>query len=450
MDILAERRILSVSQFTMLVRGLLEENFAHVWVSGEVSNLATPSSGHLYFTLKDAGAQLRCVMFRASARASRFRLQDGMGLLVRGRVSIYDQRGEYQLIVEYLEPQGIGALQMAFIQLKERLAKEGLFDEARKRSLPPFPRRVGVVTSATGAALHDILTVLRRRSAGVEVLVCPVKVQGEGAAAEIAAAIADLNRYGQIDVMIVGRGGGSMEDLWAFNEEVVARAIHGSKIPVISAVGHEVDFTIADFVADLRAATPSAAAELVAKSTLEMGMALSALVHRLQISIRQRLERSRSDLRGLSLALKDPLLLVGHMAQRVDDLTGRLERTVQTGMARRAERLESARNRLRILNPLLTVEREREKLAALLSRAELLLHRSLVAGREAAALQSGKLHALSPLATLARGYAVVTIVPDGRAVRDGGTLRPGDRLDIRFSRGRAVARVESADGGGNS
>ncbi len=294
MELFSDRKILTVSRLTALIKGVLEENFEHVWVEGEISNLAMPVSGHLYFTLKDAAAQLRCVMFRASSRALRFKPKDGMGVVVRGRVSLFEPRGEYQLIVEYLEPQGIGALQLAFSQLKERLAKEGLFAEAHKKPIPRLPQRIGVVTSATGAAIHDILNVLNRRFANVEVLIYPVKVQGEGAAREIAQAVKDFNRYGNIDVMIVGRGGGSIEDLWAFNEEVVARAIYHSRIPVISAVGHEVDFTIADFVADLRAPTPSAAAELVVKSKAELDAELDALSHRL----RQAIHRSLADCRG--------------------------------------------------------------------------------------------------------------------------------------------------------
>src|SRR5512136_2779310 len=270
MDIFADKRILTVSRLTALIRSTLEENFEHVWVEGEVSNLSTPSSGHLYFTLKDAGAQLRCVMFKGAVRNLRFRLKDGMGLILRGRITVYEQRGDYQLIAEYAEPLGIGALQLAFEQLKERLVREGLFDESRKKPLPVLPQRIGVVTSPTGAAIHDILTVVNRRFANVQILIVPVRVQGDGAAAEIAAAIDDVNRYGAVDVMIVGRGGGSLEDLWAFNEEAVARAIARSRIPVISAVGHETDYTIADFAADLRAPTPSAAAELAVKDRDEL------------------------------------------------------------------------------------------------------------------------------------------------------------------------------------
>jgi len=325
MDLFAERTILSVSRLTSLLKDLLEENFQQVWVEGELSNLSQPASGHLYFTLKDSGAMVRCVMFRSNAKALKFRLEEGMVLILRGRLSVYDQRGDFQIICEYLEPQGAGALQLAFMQLKERLATEGLFDEAHKRPLPLLPRRVGIVTSSTGAAIHDILNVLGRRFAALELLICPVHVQGNGAAEEIAQAIDDFNRLQAADVLIVGRGGGSLEDLWAFNEEAVARAIHRSSIPVISAVGHETDWTIADFTADLRAPTPSAAAEMVCTSSEELSRQVSDLNHRLKQAIQKQLQLANRNLQGLSRALHDPSLLLGHLGQRLDDLSQRLD-----------------------------------------------------------------------------------------------------------------------------
>ena len=442
MELFNEKRILTVSQLTSLVRGVLEDNFDHVWVQGEVSNLALPSSGHCYFTLKDAGAQLRCVMFRAAARAARFRLQEGMGLVVRGRISLFEPRGEYQLIVEYLEPQGIGALQLAFEQLKERLAREGLFDEARKKPLPKLPRRIGIVTSATGAAIHDMLHVMRRRYANLEVLIRPVKVQGEGAAAEIAQAIRDFNRYREVDVMIVGRGGGSLEDLWAFNEEVVARAINQSRIPVISAVGHEVDYTIADFVADLRAPTPSAAAELVVRSKAELEGELEGLAHRMQQAMRHLLARRRGDVALLSRTLKDPSLRLYHLGQRVDDLAERLSPAMRNALARRWERVAYLENRLRLRSPALEMARAREAFDVLLARAEHALHRQMERSRERVATASGKLQALSPLATLARGYAIVRKMPDNTVVTDSRLIKGGDLVRIAFKRGNATARVE--------
>ncbi|HYS44260.1 MAG TPA: exodeoxyribonuclease VII large subunit, partial [Geobacteraceae bacterium] len=408
----------------------------------EVSNLAMPGSGHFYFTLKDAGAQLRCVMFRASARQLRFKPKDGMGLIVRGRMTVFEPRGDYQLIVEYLEPQGIGALQLAFVQLKERLAREGFFEESRKKPIPRLPQRIGIITSATGAAIHDILHVLDRRFANVEVLISPVKVQGEGAAQEIAGAIRDFNRYRDIDVMIVGRGGGSLEDLWAFNEEAVARAIFASRIPVISAVGHEVDFTIADFVADLRAPTPSAAAELVIKSKEELEAGLTALSHRLRIAMIHRLAVVSGELENLARSIKEPSMLLGRLAQQLDHLSERLSAAAREGMVRRAERLVFFRNHLRLVTPAVQVERARELLLSLEARGENAIQRALDRSREAAAVSAGKLQSLSPLLTLSRGYAIACRLPDKSAVRDGRTLVPGDRLDLTFQRGGALCVVE--------
>lgn len=445
MELFSEKRILTVTQLTSLIRGVLEENFEHVWVEGEVSNLAMPASGHLYFTLKDGGAQVRCVMFRASARALKFRPRDGMGLIVRGRITVYDQRGEYQLLVEYLEPRGIGALQLAFIQLKEKLAGEGLFDERHKKPIPPLPQRIGIVTSATGAAIHDILNVLNRRFANVEVLIRPVKVQGEGAAGEIAAAIDDLNRYGAVDVMIVGRGGGSLEDLWAFNEEMVARAIHRSRIPVISAVGHEIDFTIADFVADLRAPTPSAAAELVVKSKEELAARVEFLRHRLVQGMRKVLAENRGEVDTLSRSLRDPTMLLGHLSLRVDDLSVRLERALQACLARRRGELDVLRNHLRLMSPALEVERMRERIMALSARGDAALRRRLDRLREETAVAAARLDVLSPLGTLARGYNIALRLPECRVVTKGGQLVPGDRLKLRFYRGGALCRVESTE-----
>ncbi len=442
MELFSDRKILTVSRLTQLIKGVLEENFEHVWVEGEVSNLAMPLSGHLYFTLKDAGAQLRCVMFRASARVLKFKPKDGMGLIVRGRVSLFEPRGEYQLIVEYLEPQGIGALQLAFAQLKERLAKEGLFDEAHKKPIPKLPQRIGVVTSVTGAAIHDILNVLDRRFANVEVIICPVKVQGEGAAAEIAGAVKDFNRYGNIDVIIVGRGGGSMEDLWAFNEETVARAIYHSRIPVISAVGHEVDFTIADFVADLRAPTPSAAAELVVKSKAELSAGLDALSHRLRQGIRHLLSEHRGKMQTLAGSLKDPSMLLGHLAQRIDDLGERLDYAWRGELKRKNDRLAYLANGLRLTNPAVQVERGRERLLSLHARGEHALHLIFERQRERLAVNSGKLQALSPLQTLGRGYAIARLLPQGAVVKDSGQLSAGDRIDLSFHRGGAICAVE--------
>ncbi len=446
MDIFSDKRILTVSRLTALIRSTLEENFDQLWVEGELSNLGTPASGHLYFTLKDGGAQLRCVMFKGAAKNLRFRLKDGMGLILRGRLSVYEQRGEYQLVAEYAEPLGIGALQLAFEQLKERLAKEGLFDASRKQPLPLLPQRIGVVTTPTGAAIHDILTVVNRRFANVQLLIVPVRVQGEGAAAEIAAAIDDLNSYGGVDVMIVGRGGGSLEDLWAFNEEVVARAISRSRIPVISAVGHEIDVTIADFVADLRAATPSAAAELVVRSKQELESQVESLAHRLVREMTQLLRGKRAELERQSQLLRDPTLLLGRLAQRLDDQSARLSLALSATLGRRQERVAALIRHLRILSPSLQVERCRERILTHSARMEQGVRRLLDGRHEEAAVLAARLQTLSPLETLARGYAVARILPGRRVVRDGGELVPGARLEIVLHRGRALCRVEESSG----
>jgi len=397
MELFSEKKILTVSKLTTLIRDLLEENFEHIWVEGEVSNLATPSSGHLYFTLKDSRAMIRCIMFRNAANALKFRISDGMKLVLKGRLTVYDQRGEYQIIAEYMEPQGVGALQLAFQQLKKKLADEGLFAEERKKTLPFLPKKIGLVTSPTGAAIHDILNIINRRHANVNIILNPVKVQGEGAAAEIAQAIKEFNSYKQIDVMIIGRGGGSIEDLWAFNEEVVARAIFASKIPVISAVGHEIDFTIADFVADLRAPTPSAAAELVVKNKSELESTCTDLKNRLLRAIGNYIEDRKTELKYLKKGVKSPELVIAHFLQHLDSLRERIEYAINSFYSGKRVKTES-----------------------------------LIA----------KLNALSPLSTLSRGYATVHKLPSLDLVRRREELSINDKVLIRFIDGALKAAIE--------
>ena len=391
---------LTVSRLVALLRETVEDNFVQVLVEGELSNFAAPASGHWYFTLKDDQAQLRAVMFRAQNRLLRFLPENGMQVACSGRVSVYSQRGELQLIVDALHPLGAGGLQLAFEQLKTRLAAEGLFAAERKRPLPAHPATVGVVTSATGAAIHDILNVLRRRAAGLRIILRPVRVQGEGAPAEIAAAIGDLNRQGLAEVLIVGRGGGSLEDLWAFNTEVVARAIAASAMPVISAVGHEIDVTIADFVADLRAPTPSAAAELVAASRLELERHLDHLVLRLAGQIRGRLALWDERVAGFKGRLRSPLADLAISRQRHLALERRLLRAWQGRLRETAGQL---------------------------------------------ATLGARLDALSPLRTLERGYAVAVAEKDGRVVTDARDLAAGERLQLLLARGRARVVVEGTD-----
>ena len=447
LDIFTEKTILTVSRLTALLRGVLEENFEQLWVGGEVSNLSYPSSGHCYFTLKDAGAQLRCVMFKSAVKNLKFRLTDGMALIVRGRISVYDQRGEYQLICEYLEPAGVGALQTAFVQLKEKLALEGLFAEAHKSAIPRFPRKIGVITSPTGAAIHDILNVLKRRFASLAVLLYPVRVQGEGAAVEIARAVDEMNRLGDVDILIVGRGGGSLEDLWAFNEEAVARAVYRSKIPVISAVGHETDWTICDFVADLRAPTPSAAAELVIASSEELRSQVDGLSHRLRKTIENILVSYDRRLEGLRRALHDPRMMVGHLAQRLDDLSGRLDMGLHVAVSRRRDRFERLRDALRHNDPKGMIDLLRQRVALLLVRSEGLLAHRLEEIRQGFGDNAARLEVLSPLKTLARGYAIASHACDGTTVTDAGSLAPGEQLLLRLHRGAARCLVESLETG---
>ena len=392
----AER--LTVSRLVELIREVVESNFFAVSVEGEVSNFSMPASGHWYFTLKDPQGQLRAVMFRGRNRVVPYPPRDGQQVVCSGTVGVYTSRGELQFIVDSLTPAGVGTLQAAFEALKLRLSAEGLFAEERKRPLPAFPRTVGIVTSKTGAAIHDMLNVLRRRAPGLHILLRPVKVQGEGAAEEIAEGIADLNRHGGADVLIVGRGGGSLEDLWAFNEEIVARALAASKIPVISAVGHEVDVTIADFVADLRAPTPSAAAELVAKSRLE----LESHVDHLTLRLRSRLEQGLQLMDARLLGLERRLQLTAGEWRRRDEGLDALERRLHNGFATSLRRLE-----------------ERFGMAV------------------------GQLHALSPLAQLARGYVLPSRDAEGHEPSPFAGLAVGDPLWLRFRQGRVCSRVES-------
>lgn len=442
MNIFTEQTILTVSRLTGLVKDLLEDNFCQVWVEGELSNLAQPSSGHLYFTLKDSGAMLRCVMFRSSVKVLRFKLNEGMALIVRGRLSVYDQRGEYQLLVEYAEPKGLGALQAAFIQMKERLAGEGLFAAEHKRPLPAIPQRVAVVTSATGAAIHDILNVLGRRHAGVELLLYPVRVQGVEAADEIAAALDDLNRLQAADVIIVGRGGGSLEDLWAFNEEAVARSIFRSVIPVISAVGHETDWTISDFVADLRAPTPSAAAELVTVARKELRESVAALVHRLYQSARAWLQLRQRYLEGLQRALHDPLQLLGYQAQRLDDLSTRLASGLRNLLTRRREQLARSEQRLGSLHPALQISRFRQQVQNLSEQIQYRTLQQLDYCGRTLGEETARLNALSPLQTMARGFAVVERCKDGMIVRSTAEIEVGSQIRLRLHQGTARCLVE--------
>ena len=443
----SRRRGLTVSELTERIQGVLETEFLDVWVEGEISNLKLATSGHWYFSLKDEQAQLAAVVWRNDTRLVRFRPKDGMKVLARGQLRVYPPRGAYQLSVQVLEPLGKGSLQQAFEELKQKLEQEGLFDPARKRPLPMLPRRIGVVTSPTGAVLRDILRVLRSRYADLEVLVYPALVQGEGAAAEIAQGIRALNRLGGLDVILLARGGGSLEDLWAFNEEAVARAIAASGIPTISAVGHETDFTIADFVADLRAATPSAAAERVVQAKEELQARVRALDERRDGALRLRLARVRARVEAAAahrvFAAERGRLRI--LAQRTDELARRAEtgllRSVERARAherRLRERLEAFRLDRQLAARRERLERQRDRLAVLF-RAETERRRSRL-GRLAASLDG-----LSPLSVLGRGYALVFQEARGRLVRDAAEVEAGEALRIRLHKGALRATIVSKE-----
>ena len=395
--------VLSVWELTAQIKDLLETSFPTVWVAGEVSNFARPRSGHCYLTLKDDRAQLRAAIWRNTAARLQFDLHDGLEVICRGHIDVYAPRGSYQLIIEQVQPKGLGALELALRQLRERLSREGLFAPQRKRPLPPYVRRIAVVTSPTGAAIRDFLQVLSRRWRGADVLIVPSRVQGEGSGEEIAAAIERVNRLAQpVDCLVVTRGGGSLEDLWAFNEEVVVRAIFASRAPVISAVGHEIDVTLSDLVADVRALTPSEAAELVAPDADELAAGLRQYQKRLLTALRTRASASRAWLDALA----------GHQVfrrpyERVHQLSRRLDET------------------------------ESRAVRAIRSRARLARQRLVAA--------ASQLQSLSPLAVLGRGYSLTQRTADGRIVRDAAELAPGEQITTRFAAGGAISRVERID-----
>ncbi len=391
-------KILTISELTRRIRGSLEQEFFHIWVVGEVSNVKKPISGHVYLTLKDADAQIQAVMFRSTASRIKFELEDGMEVFAFGSVTVYELRGQYQLIIENIEPKGIGVLQLAFLQLKERLEKEGLFDPAHKKPIPFLPQKIAIVTSPTGAAIRDILQVINRRFPRVEILIYPVKVQGEGAALEIAQAIRDLNSMPDIDIMIVGRGGGSIEDLWTFNEEVVARSIYASKIPIISAVGHEIDVTISDLVADKRALTPTEAGELVVPCYDQLKDSLEKIKTRLIQALYNKILLVKSRVLGMknSLSLKRPFDKILRSQQELDEIIQRL--------------IVASKHK---------VELERERLITLASRLE----------------------CVSPLKVLSRGYSIITDTEDNKPIKSTEGLSIGKKVRIRLFHGTLISSI---------
>ncbi len=436
------RTLYTVTALTALLRVHIESAFSNIWVEGEVSNLRMPTSGHAYFTLKDASSQIRSVLFRSVGRSLRFALQDGMQLVCRGRVTVYEPKGDYQVIVDYAEPKGVGALQLAFEQLKARLAAEGLFDQARKRPLPFFPRRIGVVTSATGAAIRDIVQVAHKRDPGITIMLNPVAVQGESAAGEIARAIEELNEMGGFDVLVVGRGGGSLEDLWAFNEELVARAIAASRIPVVSAVGHEIDFTIADFVADVRAPTPSAAAELVVRDRQDLLKRVvgygDRAVHAVRAVLRDLGARVEAERRGLL----DPTALVARAMQRRDDLEMRLRLAQANRLKDLRSGVEALRQEVLLRSPLQRIQQGVTLLPHLRTRLQQRMKVALELGRRSLENSIGTLHALSPLAILGRGYSITRRWPELTVLRAASAVAPGDVVHVRLAAGELLCEVQ--------
>jgi exodeoxyribonuclease VII large subunit len=441
----SDRDIYSVSRLNREVRVLLERGFGSLWLEAEISNLAKPGSGHWYFSLKDAAAQVRCAMFRQRNMLCGFVPRDGQKVLVRARIGLYEPRGEYQLIVDHMEEAGLGALKRQFEELSAKLKQEGLFAAERKRPLPGLPKRIGIITSPTGAAVRDILHVLARRFPAAAVLVYPVPVQGAQAAAEIVAALEVAGRRAECDVLILARGGGSLEDLWAFNDERLARAIVASPIPVITGIGHEIDFTIADFAADVRAPTPSAAAELVVPDAEEWLNSFVRLGARLQRAVRRRLAERGERLRWLMgrAALLSPTARLGAHAQRLDELEQSLIRALRRRLQERRERLRWLMGRAALLRPSTRLTQERLGLENLTERLYRGWQNAQSARREKLLPLVRTLSAVSPLATLDRGYAIVS-VEGGAILRNAEEAKPGTLIEARLAQGRLRARVEGA------
>lgn len=438
-------RALTVTELTSIIKDTLEGYVGEVWVVGEISNCKAAPSGHIYFTLKDENSQISVVMFRRYASALSFLPADGQEVLVRGQVSLYAARGNLQLYAELVEPRGVGALQVAFERLKGKLAAEGLFASERKRPLPPFPRCIGIVTAPRGAAIHDMLSVLFTRFPRLRVVIRPVRVQGVEAAAEIAEAVGDLNRLGGVDVMIVGRGGGSLEDLWPFNEEVVARAIAASEVPVVSAVGHEVDYTIADFVADKRAPTPTAAAEMVVPSYEEVARQLEESAAALRRAMERRTNLSAQRLDDLSSRLRDPRRRLEGLRERLGELSRRVIVSATLMVKTAEERAGGAARLLWARDPRVLVEQERRAVESWRQRLVLAGLHFPKERRERLNGARERLLGLSPMGVLSRGYAIVERLPESTIVRDAREIGTGDRLQITFAQGRALARVERSE-----
>lgn len=435
-----KKDVLTVNQLNHLARDLLENHFPMVWVEGEISNLARPSSGHMYLTLKDSEAQIRAAMFKGRNQKLRFTPEDGMQVLVRAKLSLYPARGDYQLIIDQMEEAGDGALRRAFEELKHKLAKEGLFAEENKRPLPEFPRRIGVITSPTGAAIRDIISVLKRRFPIVPVNIYPVAVQGENAAAEIISAIEKSNQGNLCDVLIVGRGGGSLEDLWAFNEEELARAIFQSDIPVVSAVGHETDFTIADFVADCRAPTPSAAAELISPDQDELMNLMKDYEQTFNLHLKNQLKHFKHQLHALQKRNRHPGQRLRDLSQRLDGLESRIRISLRHTIKAKQASLKTASAHLKSQTPENQILQLREINTALNKRLKLGIAQSIKSNSLQLRSISQQLNAVSPLATLERGYSIVRD-NRGKIVKNSSQLKPGEVINAKLHVGEFKAKV---------
>ena len=434
--------IYTVSELNRKIKAILEQNFPFIWITGEISNFRMPSSGHFYLTLKDKTSQIQAVMFRGQNQNLKFVLEDGMSVTGLGRISVFEPRGSYQVILEYLEPKGVGALQVAFEQLKKKLDGEGLFDDQHKKPLPFLPEKIGLITSPTGAAVHDILHIVRRRFPGIPLDIVPVRVQGDGAVADIVAAIELLNHLRSVDVVILARGGGSLEDLQAFNSEAVARAIFASEIPVISAVGHETDYTISDFTADLRAPTPSAAAELVVPLKGELYRKINELRYLIILNLQRYIKNYRSLVGNLRGRLVDPKKKLSDHRLKLDEDVARLVRAMVNQIHMRRERLAWRLDKLSYNNPGLYVNKLKEKLDRMSALLQQFI-RSCVLERQARMREvNAKLDSLNPTAILARGFSITRTLPETTIVRDSASVSLGQALEIVLARGSLTCDVK--------
>ncbi len=436
------RYILTVSELTREIKDILELQFADISVEGEISNLRIPPSGHIYFTLKDDFSQIRVVFFKNQARTLRFSPEDGLQVICRGRVSLYEKRGDYQLILEEMEPKGIGALQLAFLQLKERLEKEGFFDPSRKKAIPMIPQRIGIVTSPTGAVIRDMLHIIERRFDNVQILLYPARVQGPEAASEIVKGIEYFNDRREVDVIIVARGGGSLEDLWAFNEEGVARAIFYSQIPIISAVGHETDYTISDFVADLRAPTPSAAAELAVKDKKAVTNTLRFLEGRLENEVLQILQESRTSLSHLNKRLRDPRKRIEESFLKVEDLLGRFALLTSWIIDRKREKEVHLREGLLLRTPYQKVKNLRRVISETEKHLLRNIRHSIRIKMQTLEGRVGRLDSLSPLSILQRGYSITRKIPSFQILRDATQVGEKDQVEVKLFKGALLCGVK--------